>query len=476
VRRIARSHGIGWAGSFAAAALFALHPIVAEPVSWCTGRKDLLAAAGVLLGYWAARRALSGHRTGRWLAVHAAGFVIAVGAKPIGIVLPALVLVDAACRRELRELLKQHLGRLAAAELALAPLWIALSMHLHEAFGGMLQRSLPASLAFAAQHFALQLRNVAAPLWLSPVYLEYFPRSLGSTWGIAGVAAVCAWAMLLALAARMWDLRRRNVVLLSLLWVVVTFAPASGLLPMRRGPADSYFYLSLVGLALLAGLGVQHVASSSKRLGGALVGALVVGYAPLSFAQSLVWASPSSVWHAAVEQYPQEEYAHERLADALVFEHRPGAALDEYARALELGPLPDKPAKLRQVARGCFMLRRFDCAVEWYGRVVRHYPPALGSSLGLLSSALAAGEPIDAANSSPSIAVARRDALQELDRCDGMTDGKLRQVFRKQLASDPVPVTALEALLRAGAAPHATRFFLSAYQRNARRNGRKSSR
>jgi hypothetical protein len=46
---LARRAGAGAAAAALAASLFAVHPVVVEPVAWVVGQKDLL-AAGLLLG------------------------------------------------------------------------------------------------------------------------------------------------------------------------------------------------------------------------------------------------------------------------------------------------------------------------------------------------------------------------------------------------------------------------------------------
>jgi len=71
--------------AFGAAALFAVHPVHTEAVSYISGRSDVLAAFWGLLAFWAHRRAdREGSPASLWRAAALAAWLVALGAKEMG--------------------------------------------------------------------------------------------------------------------------------------------------------------------------------------------------------------------------------------------------------------------------------------------------------------------------------------------------------------------------------------------------------
>jgi hypothetical protein len=83
------------AGAFAAAVLFAVHPLRAETVAWVSDRRDLLCAAFLLTAVWAYLRGVGPDRSlaGGWRAVSLAAFAAALASKGLAVMLPLLLLV-----------------------------------------------------------------------------------------------------------------------------------------------------------------------------------------------------------------------------------------------------------------------------------------------------------------------------------------------------------------------------------------------
>ena len=80
--------------AFGAAALFAVHPVHTEAVSWISGRSEILAAFWGLLAFWAHRRADSvAARASLWRIAALAAWLVALGAKEMAATLPLLLLM-----------------------------------------------------------------------------------------------------------------------------------------------------------------------------------------------------------------------------------------------------------------------------------------------------------------------------------------------------------------------------------------------
>ena len=94
---LARRLGLGTRGAAFASVVLGLHPVVSEPVSWLTGRKDLLALCFGLITVHLALGRLARPGVARRL-VRAVAFLLALFSKPVAIaLLPILVVMDMAC-------------------------------------------------------------------------------------------------------------------------------------------------------------------------------------------------------------------------------------------------------------------------------------------------------------------------------------------------------------------------------------------
>jgi len=92
---IARKTLAGTGGALLAAAVFGLHPLQAESVSWISAVNDPLAAAFCFASFLASRKARStGEGAVPWWALCATLFLLALLTKEVSPVLPAIVLVD----------------------------------------------------------------------------------------------------------------------------------------------------------------------------------------------------------------------------------------------------------------------------------------------------------------------------------------------------------------------------------------------
>ena len=82
-----------WAAALVGSVLFMVHPVQTAAVAYISGRKDLLATAFILLGFWFYVKASESIRGGRWRYPAAWGcFGLALLSKEVAIVFPVLVM------------------------------------------------------------------------------------------------------------------------------------------------------------------------------------------------------------------------------------------------------------------------------------------------------------------------------------------------------------------------------------------------
>ena len=342
--------------AFAAAALFAVHPVQTEAVVWVVGRADLLAAFFLLATLW-----LHGRSVLRTVAATAT-LGAALLSKEIALTFPAMLIayeLALAFGREgtLRERLKPSLRRL----LFTAPLYIAvIGAYLllrHQVVGGLL---------VAPDEELWKNPLLAAPLltrWLTAVniagrylLLLVFPRTLSVDYyfnvvplvrSAVSTAFLLPAAALAAVGAVAWiSARRVPVVLFGLLAALGTYLPLSHLLfPAPVVMAERVLYLPMVGLAaclgaLLVAIGTR-VSPPHRRLAVSLLLVLVVA-APLvlrSRGRTRDWKDDLALFSSAVSAQPRSALAWNNLAGEQLRLADVPAAEQSARRALAI--LPD---------------------------------------------------------------------------------------------------------------------------------------
>ena len=314
---VARRFGASEFAAAAAASIFAVHPLVVEPVAWVVGQKDLLAGCFVLSAI-----ALRARPRGdsRWQTA-AVGVLVLLSmlSKPSAVAAPLIVMgVDYVRGRRLSALRNVGLYGTTAA-MAVAVTLLALVGH-----GGAPVDALGTnSLAEAGWALGLQTRHV---FWPSPLLARYFPS--GSL--VPGIAlGLTAFATLTAVIV--WCARTgRREVAFGLAAAVSAYAPVSGLLPMTRGTADSYMYLPLALAAIAIAHGIDWARKRAQNVCHAIVALILVASVLTTMSQTATWANATALWAPVAEHHPDEPRALMRLGDARLFDGEPADALAIY--------------------------------------------------------------------------------------------------------------------------------------------------
>lgn len=343
-------------GALAAAALFAVHPLGSEAVVYVAGRRDLLCTLLVLLALLCWCRLLgarvpvaSGDAAARprGLARHVALLVgmvaftvLAMGAKEMAVVLPALAVLLAiplrsgVARREEASQAWSALGASVAALLGVG-VWL---------YGGTIASSIAkAGDGALAPQPAFSLRVLGRYLWLalwpSDLLADYrryaFPLPVASLDGGAIVAGLALAAVLACGVALLW---RGSIAGAGLLWFVVSLLPVAQIVPYGEIVSEHNAYLALVGLALAAGRGVTVAARVRPRVVGVAVTALVAILGVRSHVRALDWRDSLTLWRATVATAPRSVRGQFNLGVAMIADGDLLGAQAVLERARELAP------------------------------------------------------------------------------------------------------------------------------------------
>ena len=345
------------AGAGVAALVFGIHPLRVEPVSWITGRADLLCALFSLVAIWAYLRSVETGGTAKRGLVVVSAVALAAALLSKGVALPlaaAFFLLEVYPLRGLgrvggwalvREKIPLLLVDLAGAMVVVYALRHGAVLTEASTYGPI------ARVTAAGYSFTLALVRFVWPASLSPLYempariSPFEPR-----FGLALAVAVVITVALIVLRQR-WPGG-----LVAWTFSALMLAPTS--LAVRQGAdlaPDRYSYVAglgfavLVGGAALAGIRLAQRGELARSIvwisGAAGLAALTgLGVASWSFAQ--VWAQSESLWRWAVELDPTCSVCQGKLGESLLGGPDGSSRVAEaevfFRRAIALRPdLPD---------------------------------------------------------------------------------------------------------------------------------------
>jgi len=357
------------------AALFAVHPLHAEPVAWISGRKDLLCAFFWLLCLGAYLR-YSDRPSPAKLAGVVALFALGMASKVTMMTLPfVLLLLDwqplrrGGCARNWLLLGLEKVPMILVAGLAA---WWAVQLHVSE--GGI--RSLDAvplgvRLMNATHVYALHLFQVVAPFGLT---IHYPYAENGPAWTVfAG-----SLALLIVISMACFALARRMPLLLvGWLWYLVTLAPSAGIARVDSFlTADRYTYVPLLGVYLMLGVlfdALLQYRPALRRPAVVAAALAVLVFASLAFVQARTWRDDLSLFGRAVSVYPDSPTALNGYGTAL----RRAGRMDEARQILERARAGEGPFRILPTMNLAMMAaseHRWDEARAYLGEIVAGNP------------------------------------------------------------------------------------------------------
>jgi len=341
------------------AALWAVHPLQTESVSYLVQRAESLAGLFYLLtAYWFVR--------GRFaLCVAACGLGMAtketVATAPI-----FLLLLDrtflAGSFREAWRLRSRVYGALAATWGLLAGLIIASGDRGGTAGLGL---GLHAALIYARAQFPAILHYLGLAFWPHPLVFDY-----GTEWRHVGWTAIpCALGILGLVGLSLLALRRRWLAGFLGFSFFLLIAPSSSVVPIATEQmAEHRLYLPLAALiAAVVLLGERLIRSRALAASLALILLLAASFATV--VRNRLYQDPIALWQDTVKERPQNVSAHINLGFLLFSARRYSESIreDDAAVALE----PDNAKALTNRGRSKAELQLFPEAQADFAAAIR---------------------------------------------------------------------------------------------------------
>ena len=340
---------VRWPVPFATAlvvsALFGLHPIQSEAVSYIFQRAEVLGslfyALSLLLALRALERGLTSRGGAAFAGALACGF-LGWCSKPMVATLPAALLLVTAllpAPAEGATPLRQRAGRLLLFSLPFWALTALFSSFLFAGLRGSTEAGFSVPTSGGHSYLLTQPRVI-----LTYLRLLAWPSGQNLDWDVPPSAsllepktALAFAAVLLLLGAAAWLLRwssrpardgeAATVARLAgfgILWFFLLLLPTSSVVPLLDVMAEHRVYLACWGLFLPAAAGgtlvVRRLAPEGRGAiaGGAVALAVSLALLVALYRRNAVWETELSLWTDVVAKSPGKPRGHLNLAHALI--------------------------------------------------------------------------------------------------------------------------------------------------------------
>lgn len=311
--------------ALAVAALWALHPLQTESVTYLSQRAESLAALLAFATLYAFAR-------GWFVAAFLAGLA-GMAAKETAVVVPVLAALYARCF--LAAGWRDTWRRFARPLLALAATWLLLAalLALFGNRGGTAGLGTASSLDYALAQPAAILRYLRLALWPHPLVFDYGQRPPAFDAG----ALAALLAILGLLGATLVALVRRPALGFAGAAFFLLLAPSSSVVPVAsQFMAEHRIYAALALVVVLAALALHRVLGRAALYVLAAL-ALVAGLA--THARNRTYRTDLALWSDVVARAPRNARAWVNHGLALEAADRSAEALESFANAVALEPV-----------------------------------------------------------------------------------------------------------------------------------------
>lgn len=372
-----------------AGAVFLLHPVQTETVSWVSQRSGLLSLFFLLLSWHAYLCARAPALA--WSTLSVVLFAASLLSKEAGVMLPFLLVLQD------RFLLKGAPGSSPRPASAYAPYFlavVALVAAKKMLVGSVAQTRYwggdPLSTWLTTlKGFAVYVKLLIVPWPLSVEYLFEISRSLADPRALGALLLLCA---ILVFA---WRQRRaRPLAAFGIFWFFLSLAPVANIIPIRTVINERFLYLPLLGFALAASSVFIELLDARPRALGLGVAAWLLLYAGLTARRNLDWRDGDALVRATLKTCPRSPHMHYGLGRTYAAKGDLDSAAAEFKTALSLDP--DRYEAINDL--GIIAQRKgdLDLAALQYREALRvkgDYAPAL---VGLGNMHLKKGESAEA--------------------------------------------------------------------------------
>jgi protein O-mannosyl-transferase len=372
----------------AVAALWLLHPLQTETVTYISQRTESLMAMFYLATIFAFIRGTE-RQAGSigWFAAAVIACAAGMATKEVMVTAPVMVLlIDRTLfAGTFREAWRQRHW----LYLGLAATWMVVAAQL----AGVANRGVTYAAVTWWQYGLTEcgaiLHYLRLALWPAPLVFDYgmeVTPSIGAA--IPALVAVVALGVATVIA-----LVRRPVLGLCGAWLFVLLAPTSSIVPIAGQPiAEHRMYLPLAAVVAVAMVALWRVVG--QRLVVPMLAAAAIALGCLTHNRNATFSSVEGLWRDTIAKVPANGRAHAALGIELLHQGKRGAAISELQVALRLNP-NDAEAR-NNLATALQDEGRLTEAIEQFRASARLEPNSATTRYNFGNALLEAGNPGEA--------------------------------------------------------------------------------
>jgi protein O-mannosyl-transferase len=377
--------------AFAAASIFAVHPLHTEAVTGIVGRAEILATLFFLMAFLVLRRrsafgfgAQGEASSARSLGRAAAGallYLLGLFSKESAVALPAVLALDDWLHRD--ELPRDRRSTLTVLGVRYGGLAVAAMIYFmfrQHAVSGTAQMW-PGFVGVSAAHRIL----TASRVMLEYIGLFVFPRTLiADYWKTDVPIATSLTDPLVLVSILLWigvgvvlwrSFRRDSPLAFSVAWFFITTAPVANVLfPIGVAKAERLLYLPSVGLCLVTGwaYGRAERLIRSPWIPRIALASILVAFTARTVVRNRDWRDSLTLALATLEVSPSSPLMNDIAAGELVRRGDAKRAVELLREAVRQAP--DMPLVRGHLGATYYSLGQVDLAIAEYQEAIRRNP------------------------------------------------------------------------------------------------------
>lgn len=333
--------------AFLSSVVFAIHPIHTESVTWVSGRTDVISLFLYIMAliYYIKSVLSEGRKTGIVNYVFSVLFlVIALLSKEIAVTFIGIVIIYELCFGKLfkTEKIVKHiiyLGLTAGFIIVRSKIVGILTLNVKTR-----EESLYLAILTSFKIFCKYLWTMLFPYNLS-FYFSY-PLAI-SLFEPEVFFSVIVCFIYIVILYKVY--KKKRVYAFPLLWILITFAPVSNVIPINQVYAERFSYFISVGFSMIFAIVSISVLNTLdnrtehrqllKTVFFIFNGFLLVFYGFRTVARNVDWSDGITFWAKLINQHPYCSEAHNNLANHLLQDKKDYRnAITEYKKALVCDP------------------------------------------------------------------------------------------------------------------------------------------
>lgn len=323
-------------------AIFLLHPIQTEAVSYISQRYESLASFFCLCSLIAYIKAVNAERGNSAVFLYGASvlsYILAMGSKEIAVTIPVIILLYDFYFLKDRPFLRRITGPGIFIVLSLmAGIYILIGFSKGIDAGFSVKSFTP------WEYLMTQFRVLTAYIRLLfiPVNqnLDYDFRVSKSFFEAGTLLSLIFLLTFIVFAAAVF--RRWRIGSFFVLWFFIIIAPTSSVIPIIDLIFEHRVYLASAGFFVIVsdafskGLSMLAAESTLSKISVPLIIVLMVLLAGTTFERNRVWETKLSLWEDVAKKSPMKSRVHNNLGNCYMLLNRYFEAIEEYKKAVNL--------------------------------------------------------------------------------------------------------------------------------------------